>query len=753
MGIAVVSGATITSTGTGANAANITLNGTGANGTNQNYGIWLNSSTSKISTVDGDINVTAKGGDGSSSQNYGLYVSTSADIISTGTGASAGTITLNGTGGNGTSDNYGFYATGSGTTITSAKGLVNITGTGGAGSSTGNHGVQLDTSALITAVNGGIGITGVGRSTGTSSSNHGINVDTSADVTSTGTGASAATITLHGTGATGSGTNMGIVTNGGGTTVTSVDGDISLTGIGQSSGVSSIGIYNTNLTITSAGTGADAATIALNGTGGGGNGSYGIYHYSTTINSVDGNVSMLGQGTFGNSYGIGFISGAGVIDNPINLTGAADLTLTGIAVGTAVGINIWITSGSNNTITATGTSDLTFISDRLSLTGLTAQNSGTLTFKPYSEPTTIGVSGGAGTLQITDALLTNFTGFSRLIIGDSVDGGGAVDVDSLDFSLAGFSNMRGFEAHGGSIDVDTITGATNMDMYFGATGLNASTGVVDLDSIGLINNDGVDRTFYSRSAASTLMSGSALFSSSGALRALINADSDGNSAGAIRLTATAFTTLGGEVILSGGNSGQTALSAADLTYLRSTGRAWGVTGEVEGIELNNSDITVTTGNVTLRGHGWNAGAGGGNNYGISLGTDADIVSGGTGASVGGITLDGIGGNATSSNNGIYVAGATTSITSVDGDISLTGLGGNGTATGNTGIAVSNSAVISSSGTGANAASISLTGTGGDSTSSNWGILLSTPTLSSIDGDISLVGIGAPGASGFSKGLA
>jgi hypothetical protein len=136
-------------------------------------------------------------------------------------------------------------------------------------------------------------------------------------------------------------------------------------------------------------------------------------------------------------------------------------------------------------------------------------------------------------LQITDANLAFFSGFSRLIIGDSADGGGAVNVQSWDLSAAPFANMRGVEVHGGSVNVDTITGATNMDMYFTGSGLNASTGVVDLDSIGLINNDGVDRTFYTRSAASTLLTGSALYSSSGALRAIFNADSDGTSSGAI----------------------------------------------------------------------------------------------------------------------------------------------------------------------------------------------------------------------------
>ena len=51
-----------------------------------------------IGTVDGDIILTGDGGDGSANSDYGIYLLNTTVIESTGTGASAGTVTLNGTG-------------------------------------------------------------------------------------------------------------------------------------------------------------------------------------------------------------------------------------------------------------------------------------------------------------------------------------------------------------------------------------------------------------------------------------------------------------------------------------------------------------------------------------------------------------------------------------------------------------------------------------------------------------------------------
>ena len=85
---------------------------------------------------DGDILMSATGGSGSNS--IGILSWNSAQILSTGIGASAGTIALNGTGGN-----------------------------GGQG-----HGVDVSNYSLISSSDGAIAITGVGGNTGNSNLRH-----------------------------------------------------------------------------------------------------------------------------------------------------------------------------------------------------------------------------------------------------------------------------------------------------------------------------------------------------------------------------------------------------------------------------------------------------------------------------------------------------------------------------------------------------------------------------------------------------
>ena len=100
-------GVHITGTTLDTNAGNITITGTGGNGVNANYGVFLTGAGTRVTSVDGAIGITGIGGDGSSSTNYGVYQLGGAVISSTGTGAGAATITIDGTGGAGTTGNEG----------------------------------------------------------------------------------------------------------------------------------------------------------------------------------------------------------------------------------------------------------------------------------------------------------------------------------------------------------------------------------------------------------------------------------------------------------------------------------------------------------------------------------------------------------------------------------------------------------------------------------------------------------------------
>ena len=246
----------------------------GGAGTDSNFGIDIKDAGTLISTADGDISLTGTGL-GTNFANLGVLLREGADIRSTGTGAGAGTITLTGTGGDGANYNYGVNLDDAGTEITSVDGDITLDGTGGDGSADNNRGISLDTSSRIA---------------------------------STGTGADAARIILDGTGGAGTNNNHGIrIGENANVVVTSVDGDILLTGVGGSDGSanSNAGIVlGSSSDITSTGTGANAADIALTGTGANGTSdNIGVYltDPGTGIASVDGDISL--DGTGGNGTG------------------------------------------------------------------------------------------------------------------------------------------------------------------------------------------------------------------------------------------------------------------------------------------------------------------------------------------------------------------------------------------------------------------------------------------------------------------
>ncbi|MEO1528218.1 MAG: GEVED domain-containing protein [Planctomycetota bacterium] len=163
----------------------------------------------------------------------------------------------------------------------------------------------------------------------------------------------------------------------------------------------------------------------------------------------------------------------------------------------------------------------------------------------------------------------------------------------------------------------------------------------------------------------------------------------------------------------------------------------GGSGDVgmRGIQIGSDQVRIRSidGDISLRGTG-----GVGNGWfhqGI-------IFFGGTVESTGDatITLEGIGGSGGNSNIGILVQGAESAVTSTFGDIFFEGMGGT-TGNFNFGVLVSNEGSVRSIGTGANAASVTIVGVGGAAADFNRGIQLSgtNPQISTIDGDLSLVG--------------
>src|SRR5262249_24997803 len=103
-GFVLQKGGQVTSTGTGAGAANITRNGTGGSGQGSNDGVEVVLAGSLVTSVTGNIQITGQGGTtATGSGNIGVLLHRGGQVTSTGAAA----ITLNGTGGSGTDSNDG----------------------------------------------------------------------------------------------------------------------------------------------------------------------------------------------------------------------------------------------------------------------------------------------------------------------------------------------------------------------------------------------------------------------------------------------------------------------------------------------------------------------------------------------------------------------------------------------------------------------------------------------------------------------
>ena len=350
------------STGTVQSASgNINITGNGGSGANGgNTGVHV---SGLVESVAGDVLIDGTGGTGAGEWNTGVDIDDTGRVISTGLGTSAASLTILGTGGsdsmhagvavrgmvesidgailiegNGGGDSLGETNTGvhigdTGSVSSTGNGAdaasVTIRGTGGPGFEN-NTGVVID--GGVESVSGAIHIEGWGGGVGAGDVNSGILVMENGSIVSTGSGNDAASVTLMGTGGTGKDSNYGIDFYG---SVESIDGDIVFDGQG---GTSSAGMWNTGIsiwqsaTVSSIGTGSDAATVSITGVGGSGASENSGVRLEGSVASVNGAVSVNGTGGTGSGNwndGIN-ISGGAVESTGVGAL-AATITLTGIA--------------------------------------------------------------------------------------------------------------------------------------------------------------------------------------------------------------------------------------------------------------------------------------------------------------------------------------------------------------------------------------------------------------------------------------
>ncbi|MEQ9412013.1 MAG: integrin alpha [Fuerstiella sp.] len=473
IGISLQNGSQITSTGTTPLAGSITLDGVGGAGTSNNYGVLLEDGA-VVSSVMGDITIQGVGGDGTAGNNHGVLINDSPLIQSTGVGVDAATISIIGTGGGGTDWNVG-VAFSSGATIRSVDGDVFLSGNGGEGTGRNNRGLNMNEfgviessgtgfeAATITIL--GVGGTGVDSNSGIFASGAGseiVSYDGSVLVSGTGGpgttilnsgvwlsasvhSAGAATIDIIGMGGSGSSANRGVTISGSETQIGSITGTISIDGTGGTGTEDSqrgVRIVS-GATIRSTGTGSEAAPIFIDGRGGSGTDSnQGIFFgTSAQIQSVDGEISVFGTAGSGDSSGIELqgdtTSGAQILavgDSFIHLNATGSGSPDALVVGEGVMI------GGN---AANG--NIEMLADTVQLHPAAAvRSTGMLTIAPQHPglaQQSISLGGadsvaGSSDLNLTDAeLATLQPGFQSITIGTPIltDHGNPVLIDTAVF--------------------------------------------------------------------------------------------------------------------------------------------------------------------------------------------------------------------------------------------------------------------------------------------------------------------------------
>ncbi|WP_194847762.1 filamentous hemagglutinin N-terminal domain-containing protein [Candidatus Neptunochlamydia vexilliferae] len=467
------------------NSGQINVTGTGGTGgLGGNDGIrvdggFIDANSTTVTMCTGTSNAT------SGDNNRGISIINSGDIDMANGGA-----TLMGTGGNGVNGNVGVFLDSTGVTITGGNGPLNITGIG-QGSGNNNSGVELGETSVLSSAIGNISITGTGASS-SGSGNDGVVIDGA--ITSKGGAANAATITIDGTTPSGS-SNIGVRSTSGTATITSINGDIDITGdVTATTDTNSAGISLDDITISSTGNGVSAATITLAGTGAtGSNLSQGVLLMSSTIQSTRGAISVTGtaQDTSATPIGIAALGSTLGITNlgtmtltanggDFEISNTSDFdTSTGALTLTADENIVFLNTPPSTVNTTAGLVTLTATNGQIDMgdNGTVTTTGGDATFNANTSVNfgAVDVSGGQITVN-AQTIVNNLTSGTNLTGSDAVlNTSGTIGVAPATGSGAITTNLDNLEA--------TITGTGDLVIF--------ETGALDLDNITL-NNGNVD---------------------------------------------------------------------------------------------------------------------------------------------------------------------------------------------------------------------------------------------------------------------
>lgn len=637
-------------------------------------GVWVNGAN--LTTEDGLLEIVGFGGDAGSGQ-HGVFINGQSQLYATGAGA----IDISGTGQSGDGFSIGVMVTESVVAVNS--GLLRIDGTGSEDGDFFSLGVWATSNVNLSSQGTGPGVAGieiVGQGGGTGSNKQGVQIDTDSQVLS-------------------------------------VDGQITITGVGGGETTFSNGIFvRTNATIASTGNSVDTGAVTLNGLGSSGtDNSAGIQIADSTIsvNAADLNLIGSGRGTGGSNHGIRFDNGSRIVSAGVGPT-AGNITVNGSS-----------SQFGTNGVGVVGFSGFEFetMDGAISIVGEAASS---------GDRTGVALFGSS---TIASSISSTGTGSTagRITISGSLAGSG--DSDRVGVGIWGTS----VTTHDGDILVSGTggdgTGYRNYGVLVTQSSLLESTGTGTEG--GAIRLQGTGGAGYGDNHGIEISATSDLRVVDGAI------DLDGRGADAGVVTRNYGVLLDNSSIISTGQSADTASLSISGTGGEGETYNYGLHTKAVEIEANAADISI---------EGIGRGSGLGNN-GIVLVNGSSVTSTGVGENAGNISVVG-----ESSLTGHSASGAggwaAPSFNTVDGDISIVGVGrGDGGGTGTQGVAFYSGTTFTSTGSGPEAGTISITGTGGADASGSIGTRLESSTVVTEDGDVSVLGIGGgDGTGGFNLGI-
>jgi hypothetical protein len=371
-------------------AAQLITSGTGTIDVNVSKNVSIGSG-GRLQTENGNLAVRANQQSPATTGDFAGVALNGGSFKTTGTG----TITVLGKGGNAANNQFGVAVKSGGAIASIGGGAITITGTGGQGSGTRNIGVRIDSGGSVTAT----GIAG---------------------------------ITIAGTGGTGSSDDYGV----------SIDG--------------------------------------LNTSG-------------TTISSVNGNISITGasgSGNGGDQDGVRFENSTGTQATAVNITGSGVLTMTGTA-GNFFSSSSGINFVDDTSMTLNGATT-TFIADTMDIGASNVSinagaNAVTLKVRTANHAVLLGSADSSNFLGLTDAELDRFT-CATLNIGDTVNAASMVINSSITRSTATDINLfiypgtgqgivfigASIDSAGGNVRLNALpfgfTPGTGADVSMGTTG-------------------------------------------------------------------------------------------------------------------------------------------------------------------------------------------------------------------------------------------------------------------------------------------